>query len=78
MKRARRQHAPLPESLAAHIGAPGRARAARGAHRRRPGRSAASVVHRDVAPETSFFRVGRRLLGDFGVAGGVGNVEVAG
>jgi len=77
MKLARRQNAPLPESLAAHIGAQV-AHALHAAHTAvgRDGQPL-QVVHRDVAPDNILLsRSGAVYLGDFGVAGAVGNVEV--
>jgi len=77
LKLARRQHAPMPESLAAHIGAQV-AHALHAAHTAvgRDGQPL-QVVHRDVAPDNILLsRSGAVYLGDFGVAGAVGNVEV--
>ena len=77
LKLARRQHAPMPESLAAHIGAQV-AHALHAAHTAvgRDGQPL-QVVHRDVAPDNVLLsRSGAVYLGDFGVAGAVGNVEV--
>jgi serine/threonine protein kinase len=78
LKRARRQHAPLPESLAAHIGAQV-AHALHAAHTAvgRDGQPL-QVVHQDVAPDNILLsRSGAVYLGDFGVARAAGNVEVS-
>ena len=67
----------MPESLAAHIGAQV-AHALHAAHTAvgRDGQPL-QVVHRDVAPDNVLLsRSGAVYLGDFGVAGAVGNVEV--
>lgn len=78
LKLARRQNAPLPESLAAHIGAQV-AHALHAAHGAigRDGQPL-HVVHRDVAPDNILLsRSGAVYLGDFGVARAAGNLEDA-
>src|ERR1700682_6319955 len=78
LKLARRQNAPLPESLAAHIGAQV-AHALHAAHTAigRDGQPL-QVVHRDVAPDNILLsRSGAVYLGDFGVARAAGNLEMA-
>src|SRR2546421_11784142 len=77
LRLARRQHAPMPESLAAHIGAQV-AHALHAAHTAvgRDGQPL-QVVHRDVAPDNILLsRSGAVYLGDFGVARAAGNSEV--
>jgi serine/threonine protein kinase len=78
LKLARRQNAPLSESLAAHIGAQV-AHALHAAHTAigRDGQPL-QVVHRDVAPDNILLsRSGAVYLGDFGVARAAGNLEIA-
>ena len=77
LRLARRQNAPLPESLAAHIGAQV-AHALHAAHTAigRDGQRL-EVVHRDVAPDNILLsQSGAVYLGDFGVARAQGNYEL--